>query len=197
MKKIDYRKELKQLYFASTKEPTIVKVPAMNFLMIDGKGHPSEQEFQDAAGTIYPVAYTMKFMIRPRIDIDYRIMLLELLWTLNRERKTFRWTMLQMQPKYVTKQLYNEALEKLALKQTLPSILKLRFEKFDEGLCAQIMHKGHYEKMNETLEILLNFIKSKGYSSMKDTHDIYLNDFRKTKPENLKTIVRLKINKTL
>ena len=37
MEKIDLLKTLKPLYRASTKEMALVDVPAMNFLMIDGK----------------------------------------------------------------------------------------------------------------------------------------------------------------
>ena len=41
MAKVDLKKELKQLYFPSAKEVTVVDVPPMNFLMIDGRGDPN------------------------------------------------------------------------------------------------------------------------------------------------------------
>ncbi|TES89626.1 MAG: hypothetical protein E3J88_05625, partial [Anaerolineales bacterium] len=54
--KIDYKKELKHLYNPPKKEPVIVDVPAMNFLMIDGKGDPNTaQEYKDAITTLYPL----------------------------------------------------------------------------------------------------------------------------------------------
>ena len=40
MEKVDFKKELKHLYNASAREPVIVDVPAMNFLMIEGMGDP-------------------------------------------------------------------------------------------------------------------------------------------------------------
>jgi hypothetical protein len=41
MKTIDLRKTLKPLYTASAAKPTIVDVPPMNCLMIDGIGDPN------------------------------------------------------------------------------------------------------------------------------------------------------------
>jgi hypothetical protein len=41
MPKIDLKKENKELYDPSAKEVSIVDVPKMNFLMIDGEGDPN------------------------------------------------------------------------------------------------------------------------------------------------------------
>jgi len=55
MAKIDLKKDLKHLYLPSAKEPVIVDVPPMNFLMVDGlvmKGGASaeSQEFRLPVG---------------------------------------------------------------------------------------------------------------------------------------------------
>jgi hypothetical protein len=78
MKKIYYKKELKQLYRPSAKKVEIVDVPEMNFLMIDGEGDPNaSQTFQDPIEVLYP----LKFMIkRGDIGIDYGVLPLEGLW---------------------------------------------------------------------------------------------------------------------
>ena len=53
MAKIDLKKENKDLYDPSTKEVSIIDVPEMNFLMIDGQGDPNtSQEYQDAMETV-------------------------------------------------------------------------------------------------------------------------------------------------
>jgi hypothetical protein len=41
MSKLDLKKENKKLYNPSAKEVSIVDVPEMNFLMIDGEGDPN------------------------------------------------------------------------------------------------------------------------------------------------------------
>ena len=131
MTKIDYRKELKQLYRPSARKPSIVDVPPMNFLMVDGAGKPDRQEFQDAASTIYPVAYTLKFMVRKQQGIDYRVMPMEVRWFVNREKRQFKWTMMLMQPEMVTDELFAEALAEVKAKGAPPpSLAKLRFERY-------------------------------------------------------------------
>lgn len=194
--KIDYKKQLKQFYNASRKELSIINVPPMNFLAIDGKGHPDKQEFQDAVQTIYTVAYVLKFMIREKTGINYGVMPLEANWTLDRKNKEFYWTMMIMQPELVTRELYKEALEKARLKKNPPALSKIRLEEISEGLCVQVLHVGPYNEMNATLDKMLEFVMKEGYVSGHDTHDIYLNDKRKTKPENLKTIMRLQVKAT-
>ena len=82
MVKIDFKKELKHLYFPSTKECVFVEVPEMNFLMIDGQGDPNTaKEYQEAIEALYSVSYTVKFMVKKRKPAqDYVVMPLEGLW---------------------------------------------------------------------------------------------------------------------
>lgn len=44
MKKLDLRKELKQLDQPSAKEVLLVGVPAFRFLMVDGEGDPNTSQ---------------------------------------------------------------------------------------------------------------------------------------------------------
>lgn len=72
MKKIDLKKELKYLYKPSAKELSIVDVPPMNHLMIDGKGDPNTaEEAKEAIESLYPLAYAIKFIIRKELEINY------------------------------------------------------------------------------------------------------------------------------
>ena len=53
MVKYDFKKEKKNLYYPSDKKVSVVDVPRMNFLMIDGKGDPNtSQEYKDAMEVI-------------------------------------------------------------------------------------------------------------------------------------------------
>ena len=82
MEKIDFKKELKDLYNPTTKEIVIVDIPKMNFLMIDGMGDPNTaKEYKDAIEALYTVSYALKFMIKKgKMAIDYSVMPLEGLW---------------------------------------------------------------------------------------------------------------------
>ena len=64
MEKINYKKKLQHLYKPSVKEVEIVEVPQMNFLMIDGYGGPNHPTFQNAIEVLFPLSYTLKFMIK-------------------------------------------------------------------------------------------------------------------------------------
>lgn len=77
-----FKKELKHLYRASAKKPSIVQVPEMPYLMIDGKGDPNKaQSFQDAMEALYGIAYTLKFAVKFNDpDKDFVVMPLEGLW---------------------------------------------------------------------------------------------------------------------
>ena len=80
MAKIDLKRELRHLYNPSAREVSVVDVPPMNFLMIDGSGDPNTSvEFQEASEALYGVSYTAKFMLKKR-EVDYVVMPLEGLW---------------------------------------------------------------------------------------------------------------------
>lgn len=52
MAKVDFKRELKHLYRPSKAKFTIVDVPEMNFLMIDGRGDPNTAPAYQAWVTI-------------------------------------------------------------------------------------------------------------------------------------------------
>jgi hypothetical protein len=195
MLKIDHRKTLKHLYQPSSKTPVLVDVPPMNFLLMDGKGKPNGSGFQQAANTLYPLAYTLKWMVRLGSDIDFHVMPMEVQWRVDREAKEFNWTMMLMQPEYVTAELVNEAKQKVLPKVNSALLEQVRFESETEGMCVQFLHVGPYEGMDAAMEKMIVAAEAQGYEIPKrNAHDIYLNDVRKTKPENLKAVMRLQVN---
>lgn len=78
-------------------------------------------------------------------------------------------------------------------------IEKVRFEAFDEGLCVQIMHIGPYSTEPETMKKIEDFILKEGLKNKVGNsgkhHEIYLSDPRKSKPESMKTVLRLPVEK--
>ena len=62
---IDLRKQFKHLYQPSAKQFSIVDVPPLNFLMIDGAGNPNtSQDYRDALEALYGLSYTLKFGVK-------------------------------------------------------------------------------------------------------------------------------------
>lgn len=196
MFKIDHRKTLKHLYHPSSKAPSIIDVPVMNYLKVEGRGKPDGLQFQQAAQLLYPLAYTLKWMVRLGSDIDFHVMPMEVLWNVNREKKEFSFTMMLMQPEYITAELVAEARVKVQSKVDADQLAKVRFEPHIEGPCVQYLHIGAYEGMDASGKMMEAYAEQRGYViPFHSSHDIYLNDVRKTRPENLQSVMRYPVVK--
>lgn len=201
MDKIDFKKELKHLY--APKKMTVVDVPEMNYLMIDGSGDPGvSRDYKDAIEALYPVSYTLKFMMKKGKGIDYGVMPLEGLWWaddmnafVNGDRALWKWTCLIMQPEFITKEMVAEAVEQVAKNKSLPALSKIRFAHYAEGQSAQVMHLGPFSEEGPTIKTLHDFIAQSGYHLCGKHHEIYLSDIRKVAPERMKTVIRQPIKK--
>lgn len=201
MAKLDFKKSLGPLYQPKVGQPVTVDVPAMNFLMIDGRGDPNKsQEYVDAIQTLYPVAYTLKFMAKKELGQDFGVMPLEGLWWSDDmsdfssgNKSNWQWTAMIMQPDIITKAMFERAVKEVAAKKNPASLAKLRFEKYAEGRAAQVMYVGPYSEEGETIKQLHAYIESQGgklTASNKHHHEIYLGDPRRTDPSKLKTVIR-------
>lgn len=199
MQKIDYKKQLKDLYRPSPKEVVVVEVPEMNFLMIDGQGDPNTcQHFSDAVEALYSLSYTLKFMVkRGALQTDYGVMPLEGLWWADDmakftadDKSNWKWTVMIMQPGLVTQALVTEAREQVEAKKNQVALPRVRFEPFSEGKAAQTMHIGPFSEEGPTVERLHDFIRQNGHVRTGKHHEIYLSDIRRAAPENWKTVIR-------
>ena len=213
MKTLDLKKELKYLYMPSAKKPEILKVPKMQFAMIDGaiekgKEPGNSPGFQEATQTLYSISYTLKFMLKKRKNnpIDYPVMALEGLWWVEdgffdiTVKDNWFYTLMILQPEVITKDVFAEGLEQVRKKKgDSPALSKLRLAHFEEGLCVQIMHIGPYATEPATIEKMRAFAAESGYRDRVGPsgkhHEIYMGDPRKATPEKLKTVLRHPLEK--
>ena len=199
MKKIDYKKESKHLYQASQRLATIIDVPSMHFLMIDGKGDPNtSQSFSEAVACLYAISYSIKFSVkRGGYGIDYPVLPLEALWwaddmaVFKEGRKDhWSWTMMIRQPDIVSQEMVSESMREVKMKKDPVALSKVRFEQYHEGRSAQILHVGPFSEEGATIEKLHEFITSEGFQLRGKHHELYLSDMRRAAPNKWKTIVR-------
>jgi hypothetical protein len=189
------RIDVNELYRASAKEASIVDVPAMRFLMVDGTGNPNEPgDFQDAIQALYSLSYGAKFMLKKQ-GIEFKVSPLEGLWGsaggLDPNQKTdWKWTAMIMQPAEVTPSVLEKVTAEALRKKPLPALSRVRLEDFREGLAAQVMHLGPYSAEAPTITRLHEFIAKQGYRPVGKHHEIYLGDPRRSAPERLKTLIR-------
>ncbi len=203
MEKLDLKKQLKSVYQASATTVTEVDVPRFNFLMIDGQGDPnSSAHYAAAVEALFTVAYTLKFMVKKSsAAIDYAVMPLEGLWWADDMaafvadlKSEWHWTMMIMQPEFINAEMVADAMAAARRKKVLSALQDLRFESFEEGHCAQILHKGPFSEEGPTIDRLHQFIDTHGKLAGKH-HEIYLSDIPKAAPANWKTIIRQPIQK--
>jgi len=203
MEKLDLKNTLKYLYVPSAKTFSIVEVLPMNFIMIDGRGDPNtSQEYTEAVQALYTGAYTLKFKVKKELGVDYPVMALEGLWWVDdmrefsTERKEdWKWTMMIMQPEIITPALFTQAVSEAIARKGQPALTKLRLERLEEGIAAQILYFGPYAGEGPTIFRLHQFIRVKGFSNSGKHHEIYLSDPRRTAPEKLRTVIRQPMRK--
>jgi hypothetical protein len=205
MTKIDFKKEWKHLYNPPKTEFSVLDVPKMQFLMVDGHGDPNTaQEYQDAIEALYAVAYKMKFISKKTLEKDYVVPPLEGLWwaedmatfSTARDKSQWDWTMMIMTPDWVTAEIFDNSVEQVREAKNLLSLDKVRLEHYHEGLSVQIMHLGSFDDEGPVLaEMHSEFIPGNEYIENGKHHEIYLSDFRKVSPEKLRTVLRQPVRK--
>ncbi|MDL2236332.1 GyrI-like domain-containing protein [Christensenellaceae bacterium OttesenSCG-928-K19] len=200
--KLDYKKEYKDLYLPP-KKPVTITVPPISFIMLDGKGDPNSREYQNAVSALYSLSFTIKMskMGSEKIDgyFEYVVPPLEGLWSSDgpfdfNKRDKWTWTSMIRQPEFVTEDVFQWAVESVHRKKPEVDVSKVEFVRFDEGMCVQMMHIGPYATEPATVEIMQQYMEENGLidvtGDIRRHHEIYLSDPRKTKPENLKTVLR-------
>jgi hypothetical protein len=207
----DFKKEYKALY-APTVKPSIIDVPEMTFIMVDGKGNPNTSaEYKVALEVLYGLSYGVKMSkmggAQPEGYFDFVVPPLEGLWhradggviTDITDKDSFCWTSMIRQPDFVTPEVFETIKTAVTKKKAGLDLALARLQKFSEGLCAQILHIGPYDDEPRSTAVLEQFITTSGYvadfTNKRRHHEIYLSDPRKTVPEKLKTIIRYPIAK--
>ena len=157
MATFEFKKEYKDLY--SPKKPSIIDVPKMSFIMVNGKGNPNtSSEYKEAIEILYGLSYTIKMCkmkdFKPTNYFDYVVGPLEGLWWFENDyfdgnvidrKDEFVWIMMIRQPDFVTQEVFETA--KLNLNKIKPDLntTLARLEEFEESKCGQIMHIGAFD----------------------------------------------------
>ncbi|MCL2699927.1 MAG: GyrI-like domain-containing protein [Defluviitaleaceae bacterium] len=202
---IDFKKTEKNLYMPKT-TPTIIDIPEMPFIAVDGRGNPNTSEaYKTALEILYGLSYAIKMSkmtdFTPEGYFDYVMPPLEGLWWAPdvgmvdySDKDSFCWTSMIRQPEFVTPQVFEMAKAALSKKKPELDTSKARLIKFTEGLCVQVMHIGSYDDEPATIAAMEKFAVDQGYeidiNDVRRHHEIYLSDPRKVAVEKLKTVIR-------
>lgn len=201
----DYKKEYKEFYMPKNK-PSIVDVPAMNYIAVRGKGDPNEEgsEYKESINLLYGIAFTIKMSKKTdhRIDgyFDYVVPPLEGFWWQEdmqgidyAHKENFQFISAIRLPDFVSQEDFDWAIAQASAKKKT-DFSKVEFFPVHEGLCVQCMHIGPYDDEPTTIAAMHQFMQEQGYdldiTKTRRHHEIYLSDARRVAPERLKTVIR-------
>jgi hypothetical protein len=177
-------------FFRAKPTPELIELPPAKYLAIAGRGVPGGAEFQAAIGAIYAFAYTTKMRLK-RAGRDFRVATLEATWS--RGRGPARWRLLTMVPEFVTEEDLAETRRELARRKKPAAGAAVELVTLDEGWCVQALHVGPYATEPGTVRAMQRRLRAEGLRARGVHHEIYLGDPRRTKPERLKTILRMPV----
>lgn len=197
--KTDFKRDIKT-YTARRGTFSIVEVPPLQHLCVDGRGDPNTAPaYRDALGALYPVAYKIKFLSKDELGLDHVVMPLEALWwsedmasfTRDRDPSRWEWTVMIMVPDWITHDHLEVARAAVAGKARGSALERVRLERLEEGLSVQTLHVGPYADEGPVIEAMHHdFIPAHGLALTGRHHEIYLSDARRTAAPRLRTILR-------
>lgn len=204
----NFRKEQKELYVPG-KSPSLINVPAMKYLTVRGHGDPNQEnsEYKKAIEKLYAVAYTIKMSKKAPTKFQIILILLfpplEGLWWQDgitgidyAHKEMFNFIAMIRLPDFVTQDVFDWAIQEASEKKQF-DLHNVEFLSMHEGLCVQALNIGSYDEEPATIDKIHKFIEKQGLqvdiNDDRHHHEIYLSDPRRTKVENLKTVLRIPV----
>lgn len=144
--KFDYKKAYKDLY-SPKQTPSIIHIPKIKFIVIEGKGDPNTDEFALATAALYSISYAVKMSYKsssiPDRYYDYIVFPLEGEWDLEDKSKAvtdksnYIYRIMIRQPDFLTMDLFNRFLVETKKKKPNDYLYLIRYEEFEEGFAAR------------------------------------------------------------
>jgi hypothetical protein len=201
--------ELDALYRVRKGEFALVDVPELGYVMIEGAGPPEGGDFAAALQALYAVTYGAHFALKKERGEAPKIRALEAQWWVDPGRAGFaqlvasgpaafartdragwHWQAMIIQPEPIDAEVIARAIEEARAKKDLPALDRLRYERWAEGRCGQVLHIGPYAEEGPSIARLHEGIAEAGCRPRGRHHEIYLGDPRRAAPERLRTILR-------
>ena len=199
--KYEWRKVEKSLYGVKA-SPKVVDVPQQSFIMLDGTGNPNLPGFTEEVSALYALAYAIKMDYKKSHTNhevqDFTVYPLEGIWQQKEQGELVKeeliYTIMIAQPSFISKEMVEEALEKVKVKKPNSHYEKIRFETVKEGKCLTMLHLGSFDSEPLSFAKMDAFCKENSLNRRSLFHrEIYLNNLNRTSPDKLKTILRYQV----
>jgi len=190
--------DLESLYKVRRGVVEFVDVPELAFAVVVGRGEPEGSAFSEALQALFAVSYGAHFLVKKEAGVATRVMPLEALWwvpgvtgadAMTAPKERWAWQAMIMQPAPIDASVVERAVDQ-AQEKGLAGAGSVRFERWTEGPCAQVMHVGPYGEEGPTIQRLHAAIETAGCRPRGRHHEIYLGDPRRSAPQKLRTILR-------
>jgi hypothetical protein len=202
--------DLAALYKVRKGSIDLVDVPELGYLAVEGMGSPDGDEFTSAVQALYSVSYGARFMVKKEQGDAPKVMPLEAQWWVDdpdqqdvvaavargeatmadSDRELWQWQAMIMQPTPIDAATVTRAIDAARAKKDLPALDRLRYERWEEGRCAQLLHVGPYADEATSIVRLHQGIAAANCRPRGRHHEIYIGDPRRSAPEKLRTILR-------
>ena len=216
--KHEWKKQEKEIYGVKTK-PCVIDIPAWKYIILSGRGNPNDEIFSDKVAALFSIAYKIKMTYKALAEksseiTDYTVYPLEGIWSIASDKEDtleedlikedlikedlikedLQYRIMIRQPDFITRELFDHALEAVKSKKYNPYLTDISFETICDGRCMQVLHKGAFDDEPASFEIMDRYCMEHGYRRMgKEHREIYLNHANRTEKANLKTILRYKV----
>jgi hypothetical protein len=196
---------LNALYMRVKRTVEEIEVPAVQVISMTGSEPPGSRQFQEAIAVLYGIGYGLKMGLKfgklpkPKVYFDYKVGALEALWWSTEKTfdignpATLRWQAYLMVPAFVSAKLVAEARRLAESKHPETPYDHASLEVVTEGRSVQMLHVGPYDAEQPTIAELHRYVADHGLAVSGRHHEIYISDPRRTKPDKLKTVIRLAV----
>ena len=202
--KYEWKKTEKNIYGVK-QIPKIADIPAQNFIMIKGSGNPNIEDFSNRVSVLYSLAYSIKMLFKKTIKdedsekiTDFTIYPLEGIWEEwegeKADKSKLRYTIMIKQPDFITRDIFEKALEEVKKKKPNNLYDEIVFEVLKEGKVIQVLHIGSYDDEPESFEKIEKLASKMRLSRIGNSHkEIYLSNKNRTAKDKQKTVLRYSV----
>lgn len=181
-------------WYTATEEPELTDFGTVHGLGITGQGAPGAPAHMESTRLLYAVAGPL-LGLAAQAGSPFAMPPLEGRWWVEDERPPFDvpreewcWQLFLRLPDDLPPALFDQARE--LARADHAGAARVQLVSFTEGSVIQALHAGPFADEPKTLARMEALIAAKGLAVNGLHHEIYLTDFTKTDPAELRTILR-------
>ncbi len=188
--KLSFLDKYPKHYDSTAEEVQQSKTHKMWYMSITHEGEFDDKVFNDSLKVLQWLAFTMKFSFKrnpPPNFFDYNMPPLEVIISKD------DWIISLPQPEYITAERVLHGRRVAQAKSQEKKLPQVDFTTKKSNKVLQITHIWAYEWLPETIKKIRAQAKKDNIELDWTPTYVYLNDMRRTKPDSLETIVRIRI----